>query len=108
MEIIRDINDQLDHADILVGIKGIADKGHIKLQSVDRKMCQHPERRIAGAEVIHLDAESHAHTAKFPGGGNHLIGLAGICRFRNLKNDVIRCQRIGIENFLEHALEIRR
>ena len=43
MQIIRDVDDQFDHAHISGLAKGIADEAHIKLQSIDRQMCQHAQ-----------------------------------------------------------------
>ena len=107
MQIVRNVYDQFDHAHIPVLSKGAADKAHIQLQGINREMCQHAKRRIACSEIVHFDAEAHAHAAQFLGRGNDLVRFAGIGGFRDFQGQVIRAEVVLLQNLFEYALQVR-
>ena len=108
MQIVRDVDNQFDHAHVAGLSKGAPHKAHIQLQGVDWQVRQHPQRGIACAEVIHLDAEAHAHAAQFLGSGDDLLGIAGIGRFRDLEGEVVGAKAIFRQDVPEHILQVRR
>ena len=106
MEVIRNIDDQFNHAHIFGFSKGVAHKGHIQLEGINRQMCQHPQRGISGSKVIHFNTEAHAHAAQFTCSRDDLLTVTGIGRFRDFKNDVICGQIVFVQNILEDAFQV--
>ena len=70
----------------------IFDKIHIQLQHVDRHRCQHIERRITAAEIIHLDLE--AFLFQFLNNRQQLIRILHIGALRDLQMQMSRLQSV--------------
>ena len=58
-EMVRKVDDDLQHPGVPLLFERAAHKLHIQLQRVNRQRGNHIQRGIPGAEVIHLDLEAH-------------------------------------------------
>ena len=106
-QVVGDVDDQLDHSHVPPLPEGAAHEGHVQLQRVDGQLGQHAQRGIAGSEVVHLDAEAHPHAPQLPGGGQHLVGFAGVGGFGDLQHEVLGIQVAGFQDLVEYALQVR-
>ena len=99
-KIIRDVDDQFDHAGIFASAESRADKFHIQFQRVDGQRGKHVQGGITAAEVVHLDAEAKlAQPADF---FDDLRGIGGVGGLRNFQ----QVFRGGNIIFVYQALEI--
>ena len=85
-EIVRDVDDQLQHAGVLPLTEGVADKLSIQLQRVNGQGRDHIQGRITRAEIIHLDPKALVPERIYR--FYDLVGVLRIGRFRDFQQEI--------------------
>ena len=103
-EVVRDLDDDLQHAGILALVKGVADKLHVELEGIDRQGRDHIQGRVPCPEIIHLDPEAQAPQAVDC--VNDLLGILGIGGLCDLQKELSRRQAVFLQDLLEGLHEV--
>lgn len=91
---------------ILAAVSGrlILNKVHIQLYYIQRKLGEHIQRRVAGAEIVHFNDK--AQLSELSHHGNELIGIFRVGGLRNLQMQIRRLQPVFMEHVQQQLRQI--